>query len=285
MDSGESFHPLLVQKLNHFISNDTIPNIIFHGPSGSGKRTLVEQFVNAIYEHNKEYVQTYVMNINCAHGKGIKFVREELKFFARTHMNIPTKLKFKTVILTNADNLTTDAQSALRRCIELFTHTTRFFIVVQDKYKLLKPILSRLCQIHVPEPVINQQSINLYQHYLKQTFHLGPLEKQRLSTLHGAVCGFLRNVPDLADQMKFIQDLYDQGYSGLDLLTLLKQKLTWPKPMSEVTKCRYLLLFDKVKSQFRNEKLLMMFVLTVLQQAESDTANILSEVGVQMTGH
>ena len=78
MDSGESFHPLLVQKLNHFISNDTIPNIIFHGPSGSGKRTLVEQFVNAIYEHNKEYVQTYVMNINCAHGKGIKFVREEL---------------------------------------------------------------------------------------------------------------------------------------------------------------------------------------------------------------
>ena len=41
----------------------------------------------------------------------------------------------------NADKLTIDAQSALRRLIELFSHTTRFFIIIEDKYKLLKPIL------------------------------------------------------------------------------------------------------------------------------------------------
>ena len=41
---------------------------------------------------------------------------------------------------TNADKLTIDAQSALRRCIELFSHNTRFFIVVEDKNKLLRPI-------------------------------------------------------------------------------------------------------------------------------------------------
>jgi hypothetical protein len=279
MDQAQSFHPLLVDKLNHFITNDTIPNIIFHGPSGTGKRTLVEQFVMAIYEQNKEHVQNYVMNINCAHGKGIKFVREELKFFARTHMNIPTKLKFKTVILTNADNLTTDAQSALRRCIELFTHTTRFFIVVQDKYKLLKPILSRLCQIHVPEPILNKVPTNLYQHYLQQTFHLEATEKQRLATLLGLMRKHLCEAADVADHMTFIQQLYDLGYSGLDLMTLLKQKAAFPLPLTELTKCRYLLLFEKVKSQFRNEKLFMLFIVTVLLQPEEDTARILSRIG------
>ena len=68
------------------------------------------------------------MDVNCAHGKGIKFVREELKFFAKTNMK--NKCNFKTVILSNADKLTVDAQSALRRCIELFSHTTRFFIII-----------------------------------------------------------------------------------------------------------------------------------------------------------
>ena len=47
---------------------------------------------------------------------------------------------FKSIILLNADKLTIDAQSALRRCIEVFNHTTRFFIIVEDRYKLLKPI-------------------------------------------------------------------------------------------------------------------------------------------------
>ena len=84
----------------------------------------------------KKLTKAYVMNVNCAHGKGIKFVREELKFFAKTHINIKGSGHFKTIILSNADKLTIDAQSALRRCIELFSHTTRFFIIVEDKYKL-----------------------------------------------------------------------------------------------------------------------------------------------------
>ena len=57
------------------------------------------------------------MSINCAHGKGIKFVREELKFFAKTHIYSEGGLMFKSIILINADKFTMDAQSALRRCI------------------------------------------------------------------------------------------------------------------------------------------------------------------------
>lgn len=147
-----------------------IPNIIFHGPNGSGKHTLVQQFIEDIYEKDKELIKSYVMNVNCAHGKGIKFVRDELKFFAKTHINTKGSGHFKSIILSNADKLTIDAQSAMRRCIELFSHTTRFFIIVDDKYKLLKPILSRFCEIFVPEPTIHNKKINLHQYSLEQCF-------------------------------------------------------------------------------------------------------------------
>ena len=122
-----NIHPDINKKLNYFIENHKIPNIIFHGPSGSGKRVLVNTFIKNIYKNNKKLMDAYVMSINCAHGKGIKFIREELKFFSKTHINNNEGNFFKSIILLNADKLTTDAQSALRRSIELFSHTTRIF--------------------------------------------------------------------------------------------------------------------------------------------------------------
>jgi len=69
------------------------------------------------------------MSVNCSHGKGIKFIREDLKFFAKTNLQSTTGVKFKTIVLYNADSLTNDAQSALRRCIELFSFNTRFLLL------------------------------------------------------------------------------------------------------------------------------------------------------------
>ena len=154
-------HENIEEKLDYFIKNQKIPNILFHGPSGSGKRTLILKFIDKIYE-NKEMKQKYVLFINCAQGKGIKFIREDLKFFAKTNIHSQNGILFKTIILSNADKLTIDAQSALRRCIELFSHSTRFFIIVEDKYKLLNPILSRFSEIYVPLPILNKKPTNLH---------------------------------------------------------------------------------------------------------------------------
>ena len=55
-------------------------------------------------------IKNYIMTVNCAHGKGIKFIREELKFFARTNINLQEGSIFKSIILLNADKLTIDAQ-------------------------------------------------------------------------------------------------------------------------------------------------------------------------------
>ena len=172
-------HQSIKNKLNYFHEIHKIPNILFHGPSGSGKRTIVSEFIHNIYEHDREKIKSFVMYVNCSHGKEIKFIREELKFFAKTHINSNGGNIFKSIILLNADKLTMDAQSALRRCIELFSHNTRFFIIAEDKYNLMKPILSRFCEIYVPEPVINGDIINLYQYNLNEVFKMKDVKTQR----------------------------------------------------------------------------------------------------------
>ena len=164
-------HTNINAKLDYFIDVNKIPNIIFHGPTGSGKRTMVDSFIKKIYNNDKKIIKNYVMNIDCGHGKGIKFIREDLKFFSKTNIHsISNEQTFKSIVLLNADKLTIDAQSALRRCIELFSHSTRFFIVVEDKSKLLRPILSRFCDIFVPLPIIKNESINLHSYKLDEIY-------------------------------------------------------------------------------------------------------------------
>ena len=289
-----NYHPRITEKLDYFLLTERVPNIIFHGPSGSGKHRLVQKFLGQIYKEDKELMKTYIMHINCAHGKGIKFVRDELKFFAKTHIGLG---HFKTIILSNADKLTTDAQSALRRCIELFSHSTRFFIIVEDKYKLLKPILSRLCEIFVDEPVIPGSTLrNLYKYHLQQTYpQVAALDSKYRATLKKTLLRvtaapnkdlILSNTepeltstnetelvvtsPDFAYLMDLAVKLYDQGYSGLDLIDYVDR---WPS-----SKRKYLLLlaFQKVKREFRNEKMFMAFILFYVfnVRSEPDLENI-----------
>jgi GTPase SAR1 family protein len=272
--STSAYHPEINEKLNFFIKTGKIPNIIFHGASGSGKRTIVHKFITDIYQGSKELIKNYVMYVNCAHGKGIKFVRDELKFFAKTHVNAEGAGNFKTIVLSNADELTIDAQSALRRCIELFSHTTRFFIIVQDKYKLLKPILSRLCEIFVYEPVIKGKRVNLHRHNLNKTFNM-IMPQKKMSTWFDANINTLKlivNEPDLYIKlMELANKCYEKGYSGLDLMNYIANC----KDIDDLKKYKMLLVFNKIKKDFRNEKLFIVFILNfMLLRSNDDLENI-----------
>jgi DNA polymerase III delta prime subunit len=270
-----SYHPEINQKLNFFLETGKIPNIIFHGASGSGKRTIVHNFITDIYQNNKELIKNYVMYVNCAHGKGIKFVRDELKFFAKTHVNVEGAGNFKTIVLSNADELTIDAQSALRRCIELFSHTTRFFIIVQDKYKLLKPILSRLCEIFVYEPVIQGQKVNLHKHNIQLTFNVSETSQKKMyksfDKLFQPYTDSVTASVNYPDLMEIATSLYERGHSGLDLIHYIEQL----KTLDELKKYQMLLVFNKIKKEFRNEKLFILFILNfMLLRSEYDLENI-----------
>jgi len=258
-------HEGIRSKLEYFYKIHKIPNIIFHGPSGCGKRTIVTEFISTIYNNDKERIKNFVMYVNCAHGKGIKFIREELKFFAKTHINSNGGDIFKSIILLNADKLTMDAQSALRRCIELFSHTTRFFIIVEDKYKLLKPILSRFCEIYVPEPNYNGKTINLYKYNLNETFKLDNVKTQRIDWLKKELNKYIKLNTNLKEE-KLIQlslKLYEKGYSGLDIIQLLENTNNFTSLKND-KRCELLLAFNKIRKELRNEKILIMFILNFI---------------------
>lgn len=256
-------HSPIIEKLEYFHRIHKIPNIIFHGPTGCGKRTIVNKFIHNIYDGNREKIKSFVMYVNCAHGKGIKFIREELKFFAKTHIQSNGGDIFKSIILLNADKLTIDAQSALRRCIELFSHTTRFFIIVEDKYKLLKPILSRFCEIYVPEPIVNGEIVNLYTHNLNQTFKWKEVKTQRTEWLKKEFQKIICDKKTLLheDLLSLSVKLYEKAYSGLDLIQLLEKSTIFENYITDAKRFELIFAFNKVKKEFRNERILMMFIL------------------------
>jgi hypothetical protein len=226
-------------KLDYFIASKKIPNIIFHGESGSGKRTILDNFLYKIYHGDLDKMKKHIMTVECSHGKGIKFIREDLKFFAKSHIQSNQGSTFKSIVLLNADSLTIDAQSALRRCIELFSHNTRFFIVVENKERLLNPILSRFCEIYVPR----------WNTMLPENSHTNVVWDAYQDIVESS-----SNTPSFAYLIRLATEWCERGLSCLD----------WIKCLEESGRENHILItmcFHKIKPDFRCEKMLMNYVL------------------------
>jgi DNA polymerase III delta prime subunit len=256
-----NFHEPIYKKLDYFYKTNKIPHIIFHGSSGSGKRTIVNNFILKIYQNDKKKIKTNVMHVNCAHGKGIKFIREELKFFAKTNIHLcltpnlgesHNGIMFKTIVLLNADFLTIDAQSALRRCIELFSYNTRFFIIVENKQKLLNPILSRFSEIYVP----NNEIANLHKQSIEIDYRIDTtdIDNETNSTLDRL---FQTNNLSHIELTRSAEDFYENGISCLEIIAWLEKT----DKIGELDKSTICSCFDKIKSEYRSEKLLMLYIL------------------------
>jgi len=246
-----NIHDDIVDRLNEFVESNQVPHIMFYGPSGGGKRTIVNNFIQSIYKHDKQKIGEYVMNVDCARGKGIKFVREQVKFFAKINLEL-RHAPFKSVVLNNADKLTTDAQSALRRLIEIFSHNTRFFIVVEDKNSLLKPILSRLSEVYIPLPIINGKETNLHK-YFKELALIDDSRKDISKILRSSIKKTLANGSNIKNIIELSDVLYQNGICAQDAL----EYLTKNKQGNEYLE----LLFDKIRGQYRNEKMILCVVL------------------------
>lgn len=251
-------HKEINKKLDVFIEKNRVPHIIFHGPYGSGKKTIVRNFLKKIYRNEESNLKDYVMYVDCAQGKGIKFVREDIKFFAKT--NIKNDL-FKSIVFLNTDKLTMDAQSALRRCIELFSHSTRFFIILEDKYKLLKPISSRFCEFYVGLPKIKNNTISLHENIINNIYNANE-EKKRIEYIQKTFVQIKKALTNNSELKLFdvVDKFYNKGLSGLDLIKTIEKT----RMFDENEKIEYLFLFNDAKKEFRNEKTFMMFMLSIL---------------------
>lgn len=230
---------LILQKLHSFYKNNRTPHTIFYGSVLSNKTEVMIAFLKKIYPTEK-LLNENAMFVNCAHGKGIRFIRDEIRFFAKT--NVQPRVQFKSVVLLNADHLTTDAQSALRRCIEQFSNHTRFFIVVENKNRLLTPILSRFCLIHIPDTKKNENDGNNIE---RIRAYLEPYEDNNMKEI---------SYTDIANTCN---TLYGEAFCTNDIIQWFQQQDAW----SELDKANVSFYYTKIRSEFRSEKLLMLVVL------------------------
>ena len=130
----------IVGSLSSLLKNvSEIPHLLFSGSAGVGKTTLAICLCRQILGDGwKEYT----LELNASDERGIGMVRDRVKKFSR-FAGLDSNIPFKIIILDEADEMTSDAQTALRRIIEDTAKTCRFILIANNVSKIIEPIQSR----------------------------------------------------------------------------------------------------------------------------------------------
>jgi len=127
----------IVSRLQSYIEQDDLPHLLFAGPAGVGKTTCATAIAREIYGDDW---RGNFLELNASDQRGIDVVRDRIKNFARSSFG---GFDYRIIFLDEADSLTSDAQSALRRTMEQFSDNTRFILSCNYSSQIIDPIQSR----------------------------------------------------------------------------------------------------------------------------------------------
>ncbi|KAI4263455.1 MAG: hypothetical protein L6R42_001398 [Xanthoria sp. 1 TBL-2021] len=138
-----------IRVLQRTLQASNLPHMLFYGPPGTGKTSTILALAKELY--GPEMFKSRVLELNASDERGISIVREKVKDFARMQLsNPPLHYRdkhpcppYKIVILDEADSMTQDAQSALRRTMETYSKITRFCLICNYVTRIIDPLASR----------------------------------------------------------------------------------------------------------------------------------------------
>lgn len=137
-----SHHMRVVDTLKNSILQRKLQHLLFYGPPGTGKTSTILALAKEFF--GKNYKER-ILELNASDERGINVIRDKVKLFSQSKIQKfeDSLIDLQIVILDEADMMTIDAQSALRRIIEEFSSTTRFCIICNYLNKIIDPISSR----------------------------------------------------------------------------------------------------------------------------------------------
>lgn len=263
-----------VQRLAAIAQVGNVPNIILCGPPGIGKTSSVlclarETLTPAHYENA-------VLELNASDARGIDVVRNKIKMFAQKKVTLPSG-RHKIIILDEADSMTTAAQQALRRTMEIYSNTTRFALACNNSTKIIEPIQSRCAVLRFTrlldaeilarlQKVCAAEKVSYDQAGLEAIIFTAEGDmRNALNALQSTVSGFghvssenvfkvcdqphpvkIGKVLDLTRQAKakealdIVAALHSSGYASTDIITTLFRVTRTKRDFPEPLKLEYI---------------------------------------------
>lgn len=196
----------IISTIKNMIKNNySITNLLFYGMPGTGKTTTILSLCYELF--GPINFKNRVLELNASDERGIGVVRDSILRFAKTSLSSPDpnypSPPIKLIILDEADAMTYDAQSALRKIMEDYLETTRFCIICNYIEKIIKPIVSR-CMFFNFVPLDNKLIIR----HLKKIAEKEKLKlnDEDIENIYKSYNGDLRQAISSLQQLKYIDD-------------------------------------------------------------------------------